>query len=354
MKKAISLLLASALVLSLAACGSNGNSGNSGTSANGNTSAPNNGQQVNTDAEVMMIGTTISSTTPHGRAFLEFERLVEERSEGQIDVQLYFDGTMGDARQLCESIQLHSLQGGMGDGASTSNFDKNFFATDLPFLFLSPEASYEELDGELGDMLRASAEAHGMRILGFWDGGFRDISNSVRPVSSPADLAGLKIRVMEAPLYLSVWEAWGANPTPMAFSEVYTALQQRTVDGQDNGPVLTYNNKFYEVLDYYTSMDYALTISPFMVDIPWFDSLDADLQQIIIDTEAECRALERKYQQEQAAEALVAMEEAGVEIIYLNNDQKKEFQEVALTVWDVVEADMSPEIYNKCLEIAGK
>ncbi len=351
MKRLISFVLVATFILGLTACGASSTENSASAGSQNAPAAPsaNAGKQ-----EVMMIGTTISDTTPHGIALLEFEKLVEERSNGRIDVQPYLNSTMGDARQLAESIQLHSLQGCINDGASTSNFDKNFYATDLPFLFLSSEASYDALDGALGDALRASAEKNGMRILGFWDGGFRDVSNSIKTVTKPEDLVGLKVRVMEAPLYLSVWKAWGANPTPMAFSEVYTALQQGTVDGQDNGPVLTYNNKFFEVVKHYTVMEYSVTTSPFMVDISWFDALAPDLQEIIIQTERECRELERQLQQAQATEALEKMKAEGVEVTYLTTEQKQAFQEIAVTAWDVVQGDLDPEIYDLCLELAGK
>lgn len=344
MKKTFALLLAAIMVVSLVACGQKETTNPDATNDTSKTADP----------IVMMIGSTIADDSAQGMALHMFEELVEERSEGRIDVQLYLNSTLGDARQLCESIQLHTIQGCSTDAASASNFDSNYIACDLPFLFLSKADAYAAFDGEFGEAMKASSDANGMRVLSYWSNGFRNLSNSKRPIYSPADTVGLKIRVMEAPLYINVLKAWGANPTPMAFSEVYSALSQGTVDGQDNGPVLTYTNKFFEVQDYYTILEYAYCCSPFMIDGQWFDSLDEDLQQIIVQADDECRAFEREKEEELCAEYLKLMIDAGMQVNELTPEQKAEFQKVSVPVWDVVKDQIDPDIYALCLEMAGK
>lgn len=350
MKKFLALLISVITALALTACGNTPAPAPDGA-GDGNASPAS--PSPSADPVVMMIGSTIAEDSAQGMALAMFEELVEERSEGRIDVQLYLNSTLGDARQLCESIQMHTIQGCSTDAASASNFDSNYTACDLPFLFLSKEDAYAAFDGEFGDAMKASSDANGMRVLSYWSNGFRNLSNSKNPVYSPDDVSGMKIRVMEAPLYINVLKAWGANPTPMAFSEVYTALSQKTVDGQDNGPVLTYTNKFYEVQKYYTILEYAYCCSPFMIDGQWFDALDADLQEIIVQADDECRAFEREKEEELCEEYLDKMIAEGLEVNELTAEQKAVFQSVSVPVWDVVKDQIDPEIYALCLELAG-
>jgi len=193
-----------------------------------------------------------------------------------------------------------------------------------------------------------------MQLGKYWSNGFRNLSNNKVQVQSLSDIAGMKIRVMEAPLYINVLKAWGANPTPMAFSEVYTALQQGTVDGQDNGPVLTYTNKFYEVQKYYTYLQYAYCISPLFVDQDWFNNLSAEYQEILEQAADECCEFEREKEEALCDEYMQLMVDEGLVVNELSDEAKKEFQEVSVPVWDVAKDSIDDELWAICMEIAGK
>ena len=233
---------------------------------------------------VLKFGATVQEDSASGISMIEyFKPYVEEKSNGRISVEVYCNSVLGGDRQLYESLQVNTVQASFGPTSVLANFEPNYSIVDAPFLFKDKPTAYAALDGEFGAMLAKNLPGKGMRLLGYGENAFRNISTSVRPVTKLEDMKGLKIRVMEAPVYIDTIKALGGNPTPMAFSELYTALQQGTVDGQDNGVVLTYTSKLYEVLKYYTFTEHCYAANAYVFSEEFLKSLPGDLVKVLED-----------------------------------------------------------------------
>jgi tripartite ATP-independent transporter DctP family solute receptor len=304
---------------------------------------------------VQKVASTGTDDAPGGRLLIDFFKPeIEERSEGRIVVEVYNNSILGGDRQLYEALQLGTLEVSLGPLSTLTNFDSKFGASDLPFLYKDKPTAYAALDGEWGDMLKADLPTVGMRILGYCENAFRNISNNVKPIKTLEDMNGLKIRVMESPVHISTFKALGANPTPIAYSELYTALQQGTVDGQDNGIALTYTSKLYEVLKYYTISGQCYAASALVAGETWWQGLPADLQQIVQDVSLEYCALERTAMGQAEDEYLSLIEESGTEFYTLPPEEKERFREACMAVWDEFEAEYGPEIMTDAKEINEK
>ena len=325
MKKLLVLLLAVSMVFAFAACGGN------------DEPAP-----VDEPEETftLTIGTTVQDDSATGRALLEvFKPYIEEHSNGRIEVIVQNNSVLGSDREIYEALQLNTVQASQGPLSTLANFAPDFAVCDLPFLFTSKEEAYANLDGEFGDALAATLPQYGMRIIAYGENAFRNISNNQHPVKTAEDLKGLDIRVMESPVNIATYKAMGTNPTPMAFSELYGALQNGTVDGQDNGIVLTYTNKLYEVQPYYTFTHHLYAANAVVMSEAFWQSLPEDLQQVITDASFEAMKFQRDLNTQLEDELVATMEAEGVTFDTLPDEEIAKLVEATKDVWDLVEVD---------------
>jgi tripartite ATP-independent transporter DctP family solute receptor len=219
----------------------------------------------------------------HAQA-LAFAAMVNSRSGGAIKVTVFGAGALGAEREYVEGIKAGTVEAGIASGV-VSNFFPTAAITDIPYLFPSNQIAWEVMDGPFGDKLRAMFfKETGMRCLGFAEVGFRHFTNSVRPIKGPADLKGLKIRVQETPVYINLLKAVGATPTPIAWTETYTALQTGVVDGQENPIGSILSGKIYEVNKFCTLDGHVYGVDWFIINEKFFKSLPADLQYVVLDS----------------------------------------------------------------------
>ncbi|WP_455596710.1 DctP family TRAP transporter solute-binding subunit, partial [Cloacibacillus porcorum] len=176
------------------------------------------------------VGYIGSDTHPTMQAMKVFAKDVDAGSKGKIKVELYPNAQLGGDRELCEGVQMGTIQMAIPSTSALAGFDKRIQVLDLPYLFTTRKAAFDAVDGELGQKLNAYLSKKGFEVLGYQENGFRHVTNSKRPIKTPADLKGLKIRTMENPMHIAFFKELGANPTPMSWGELYTALQQGTVD----------------------------------------------------------------------------------------------------------------------------
>jgi len=272
-----------------------------------------------------------------------FKAYVEEKSEGRIKVELYPNAQLGGDRQAIESVMIGTLEATIPAVAVLANFEPKFQVFDLPFLFETKAAAYKALDGELGNIL-ADSLPEGLKILVYAENGFRHITNNKGPITSPDDLKGLKIRTMENPVHMDTFRAMGANPTPISFGELYTALQQGTIDAQENPIPLVYTSKFFEVQDYYTLTGHFYAATVIAINDGFFNSLPEDLQQVVQEGANLYREEQRKLSQQQDIEMLEKLKEAGMQVNTLTDEQRQAFVEVTKPVYtkyeDVIGADL--------------
>jgi len=282
-KKSLSIGVTSVLSIALlAGCGSkppaNSPAAQPQQSSNQTTPAPAAGSG---DAIVIKFAGANPDSHPSARAIVEkFKPLVEEKSGGKIKVEVFNNAQLGGERDVLEQLQLGQIEMSFLSPV-LGNVEPKINALDLPYLFKDYEHLDSILDGELGKEILKDLPEKGLRGFAYMENGFRQITNSVKPINSIDDLKGLKIRVPEAPLSIANLEALGANVVTVAFPEVYPALQQGTVDGQENAyPTIT-SSKFYEVQKYVAETNHMWGAHVILASEKWFSGLSPEFQKII-------------------------------------------------------------------------
>lgn len=330
------------LVLMLAAC-SEGNSDAAETSNN---------QTNPSEAKVMKFGSINTKDRSITLAMNKFAEQVEKETNGGIKVEVFPDSQLGGERDNFEGLQLGSLQASIISTAVTSTFSPNMSILDLPFLFKDHDSAYRVLDGEIGDTLLTELSDQGVIGMNFWENGYRYLTNSVKEVKSPEDLKGLKIRTMESSIHLDMWKELGAIPTPMAFPELFSALQQGTVDGQENPYVVTATNRFYEVQDYLTVTQHVYGANIFMISKTFWDTLSEKEKDIISKAGEEAKEYQRVVEQQQANELLGLLKEKGMKITELSVEEKQKFIEKVQPVYEKYSKEIGEDLVGKLLEAA--
>ncbi|EIL5452484.1 DctP family TRAP transporter solute-binding subunit [Escherichia coli] len=186
---------------------------------------------------------------------------------------------------------------------------------DVPFLFRDTAHAHKTLDGKVGDDLKVSLEGKGLKVLAYWENGWRDVTNSRAPVKTPADLKGLKIRTNNSPMNIAAFKVFGANPIPMPFAEVYTGLETRTIDAQEHPINVVWSAKFYEVQKYLSLTHHAYSPLLVVINKAKFDGLTPEFQQALISSAQEAGSYQRKLVAEDQQKIIDGMKEAGVEVI---------------------------------------
>jgi tripartite ATP-independent transporter DctP family solute receptor len=276
-------------------------------------------EEATSEKVVLKLGHVLNEESPFHKGAEEFARLVAERTDGNIEVKLFPSGLLGNDRELTEGMQLGTIDMAVVGTATIAGFVPRLQMFDMPFLFRDAEHAYKVLDGEIGDEILGDFEKVDIKGLSFWENGFRHLTNSTIEVKSPEDIKGFKIRVQEIPLHLDFWKEIGANPTPMAFSELYTALQQGTVDGQENPIQTIYTQKLYEVQKFLTLTNHVYAPAVIMISKSSFDKLPIEYQTILIESARETANFERDYIKDLEEKALEELPELGV-IIEENPD----------------------------------
>ncbi|MEB3103887.1 TRAP transporter substrate-binding protein [Ferviditalea candida] len=289
MKKFLTVIMIFSLaLLSLAGCSSS-------EKKNTDAGSASNAQEPK-EAKVRTIraGIGLTETHPEYKALLKWKELVEEKTKGTIKVETFPSGQMGDDRTMTENLQMGTLEVTIPSTAPLVNFVKDFAVYDIPFLFANTKVADAVLDGPVGQELLDKLPAANLVGLAYWENGFRNLTNSKHPVANIDDFKGLKIRTMENKIHLEVFRALGSNPTPMAFTELFTALQQGTVDGQENPLVTIYNSKFYEVQKYVSMTNHVYSPFVFLMSKKFWDASTPEEQKIFVDAAKEARDYERK------------------------------------------------------------
>lgn len=240
---------------------------------------------------------------------------LRERTDGALGVQVFPNGILGN-----DPTMINAVRGGTLDLMVTGNpfftgLAPKLNVLDLPFLFNSREHVAAVLDGEIGDELRSELEASDIVALATWETGWRNVTNSRRPVQGVEDLKGLKIRTTPNPAHIRAFQLLGAVPTPMAFTELFTALEMRSIDGQENPTTLILNSKFYEVQRYLSLTQHAFTTSPLVMNKQKLDAMDSALRETLIATAREAAVKQRAMNAEREITSLEALKAEGMEVV---------------------------------------
>jgi len=267
---------------------------------------------------------------PQVRALKLFKKLVEEKSAGKLVVEIYPNNQLGNQRDVVEGIQLGTIQ--MSNIASVmASFVKEVNIFELPFLFENRIHFYAVLDSEIGKDLRPAFARCGFHLLGYFDAGVRHIMTVDKSIDSINDLKGLKIRTMENPLHLDAFKAFGANPLPMAYGELYTALEQHVIDGAEAANTNYYSKKFYEPAPYWTMVGWIHLIEYVIMSRYFYERLPQEYKLIIDNAAAVMIDKERRWYQENDQLVLGKLKDAGVHITY---PDRKDFSEASIEVYE--------------------
>jgi TRAP-type transport system periplasmic protein len=259
---------------------------------------------------------TQTATHPYGVGAQKFADLLKEKTKGRITATVYTDSQLAKGeREMIEALQQGTIDIYVGSTGPVGNFSPSMGILDIPFLFRDAEHVDKVLDGPFGKALLADLEKHKLKGLAFWENGFRHLTNSKAPAKSPDEIKGLKVRTMENRVHMAAFKAAGINPTPMAFAEVYSALQQKVIDGQENPIAVIYSSKLYEVQKYLTLMSYVYSPAPVIFSLPKWQRIPAADQEIIQATALEVAKFQRKLNRDDEAGKVKEMEAKGFVVV---------------------------------------
>jgi tripartite ATP-independent transporter DctP family solute receptor len=319
LKQIFMLLLVVLMTTVIVACSGN----NEETGGNENVSTENNGEnnseaQGVEDGEVFTLqaGHSLPSDHPYELAFLEMAENVEERTNGQVIIETFPDSQIGAERELTEGLTLGTVDLVVSSTAPVTNFIPELGVLDLPFLFNDRDSAVEVLESDIGDGLLAGLEDQGILGLSWAENGFRHITNSVHPIESPEDLKGLSIRTQENEIHLAAFEELGASPSPMAWTEALTALQQGVVDGQENPAIVADQFNLYDANQEFMSLTgHVYSVAIFMMSMDTYESLPTEYQEIILEEGQRIGAVQRELIIEMEQESLQNLRDQGMQLI---------------------------------------
>jgi tripartite ATP-independent transporter DctP family solute receptor len=279
---------------------------------------------------VIKIGNVLNPDHVWNKCLNGFAEDVDKATDGRVAIKIYHSSQLGNEKDLIEGMTLLSVDGGLIGGGSFQTIDPKFGIEALPYAWPTHEAAYRALDGELGDRLLKILAAKGVVGLAWWENGFRHITNNKRPIVTPADLAGLKIRVTPDKIRLDTFKALGASPMPINFGELYTALQQGVVDGQENPFAIIYSSAFYEVQKYLSLSGHIWGSALLCVNGSLWKRLSPEDQESVMKLAAKWRDEERRLTVAQENDFLDKLKEKGMKV---NEVDKPAFKTAVKGIW---------------------
>ena len=289
------------------------------------------GAQAGKAAYTLNIGSAMSSTNPSSVALQSFKKAVEERTGGDLAVNIYTDSALGGEADLLEQVTSGTVEGMMQMGAANwEPYNSEVNVALLPFLFTSLDNARDAWAGEFGQQFcEKLLEPTGVTILSVWESGYRHMTNNTRPILAPADIAGIKFRTNENSMKVKMYEAVGGSAVIMAFSDVYTGLQNKTIDGQENPLANIYTSSLQDVQTYLSLTGHMYDAAPLAVNTAWFETLPEEYQTILFEEADHAREVDLRENDE--SKYLELLKEAGMEI---NEVDKEAFQEAMSGIWE--------------------
>lgn len=319
MKRILATMLVLVFSLTLViGCGNGGNNNNGATNGEG--------EQV-----VLRVGHVLASDHSYQIGLEKFAELVEEKSNGTIKINIFHSSQLGNERDLVEGMQLGTVEMGLISTGPIAGFVPEVMLLDLPYIIEDIEHAEKVLDGEIGDFINQKFLDAGIRNLAWWEQGFRSVYNNIRPIEKPSDMEGIKIRVMESPLMVDTFNIMGGKSTPMAWGELYTALQQGVVDGCEGAAETIQTGGMGEVTKYGSLTKQFYSAVPLFISEQVFQNLTPEQQTALQEAAIEARDFERQIIREREAEFFKKLEEQGV---IFNEPDLAPFQEAVKPLYD--------------------
>lgn len=286
--------------------------------------------------------------------FFGFKEKVEEYSEGRIRVDLYLGNALGGERETIEMLMQGLIEISMVSDSVYSIFEPKWAIMDLPYFVSTREQAWAFLDGEGGDRLAELMLAKGVRILAYGENNVRQISNSKREIRSPRDLRGLKIRVPENPAQVDWLRSVGAIPTVLPFPELFPALQQGVVDGQENGMLYGFYANFHEVQSFWTDTNHDYSGTPIAINEALWQSLPPELQDALQRAADEVVELNRQAILKAESEVISNLQKLGVKVTLLTPEERLAFEATAKPIWQKYAPRLGNDFMDWAFALVGK
>ncbi len=305
------------------------------------------GWSAEVQARSYKLGHVGPASHPYQLGSARFAELVKQRTNGAIVIDTFPASQLGNERDLVEGLPLGTVDFVVTSTGPLMSFEAKFGALDLPFIFRDLAHAYKVLDGEIGAELYKSLEAKGIKGLAWFENGFRHITNSRRAIEKPEDLKGLKLRTMENPIHVAFFRELGANPTPMAFGEVFSALEQKVVDGQENPVAAVLTARFQEVQKYLAMSGHVYTGVPLLTSLSLFRSFTPEQQKIILAAAKEAATYERQLLAEQEKTGIAELKAKGMVVTY---PDRTKLREATAPVYKRFESTIGRELIQRILD----
>jgi len=307
------------------------------------------------DSEVIRMGQGFSDKHGSFQAFVKFEEIVERETGGRIDVQTFHSGQLGDDAAMIGALQAGTQEVTFPSTGAVSRFVPGMFVFDLPFI-MPPDFELIDsiLGGAVGEDLLGRLTEHGMIGLGFGENGFRHLTNNAREVKSVGDISGLKIRTMENEIHLAMFNKLGAMPSPLPFSEVFSALQTGVFDGQENAASAIYLNRFHEVQQYLTDTGHVYAPLVMLMSEIFWENSSPEEQQLFREAANEALAHQREITRADNEKLLESIAAAGVTVTRLTPEAREEFINATMPLYDQFRERIGGELLDKVLEAVGR
>ena len=336
----LALLLVSALLIT--ACGGSGQP----------TAAPTQEQsqpasseaETVVEAKVLKLGHIAAPGTAYDNFAVEFKEVLEEKTEGRYTVEIYPAGQLGGSRELMESLQIGNLELTIVTGSDINQFVPELAVQDLPYLFRDWQHVENFIASDASKDLFELTDRVGMTTLSLMGRGFRHVTNSKAPIYSPADLSALKVRVAESEVYLDTFRALGANAQAMAWGEVFTALQQKTIDAHENTLITIRDYKINEVQGYVSETGHFFAFAAMLMNKNLYDSLTPEDQAIFGNVAVEVAERHTSIQRNDEATTKAELESLGMKFNEVND--KAEFEALMQSVYDKFFQNQSSEYFD--------
>lgn len=291
--------------------------------------------------------TAATETDPYNITAIKIAELISNYSKGKYKVNLFPSGQLGNEREMIKNLTMGAMDLGVITNAPVGAFDNAFMVLDLPFIFPNEEVAHKVLDGESGKMLLGRLGKMQIKGLAFSEGGFRHMINNIRPINTPEDTKGIKFRVMQTPIYIGLFQSIGSNAVPMPWGEVFTAVQQKVIDGLEIPITVIHANKFYEVTKYLSLTNHTYSPLIIMCSEQRWKKFSADEQVMLQKAAQEAAAHDRAALKGIIEDTLKNLKAEGLAVNDVTN--KKPFQEAVKPMYKEFEGQIGKDVMDSVI-----
>lgn len=290
------------------------------------------------------LGIVVSRAVLGGEFATTFIETAKARSNGRINIELFDRAQLGGETEMVANMRMGELDFAITGSGIVASVEPTFSLTELPFIWKSPDHTHRTLDGAIGQRMMSLLEPKGIKGLVFGEWGYRDLLMRTKPVNTVADIKGLKIRVIENPLYVATWRTFGGNPVPMAWPEVYTGFQQGTIDAVDTNPIGMRDSKLYEVAKHLAVTHHIFTALVLTMNLDKWKALPPDLQKVVMEAAQAGQKANRTRAADANEQAIEFMKQQGVKA---TQPDLGPFREQAKAVYKRFEAQVGPDLIRQ-------